>query len=75
MAEKKKYQCVMCMGVFDAGRSDEEAQKEYLENFGKEIVENDEGVLVCDDCFKLVDPKAHPEMTEKVKSEFYKNRN
>jgi len=46
-----------------------------LENFGKEIVENDEGVLVCDDCFKLVDPKAHPEMTEKVKSEFYKNRN
>lgn len=75
MAEEIKYQCAVCKRVLTMGWSEEEAQAEYLENFGKEIVENDEGVRICDDCFKIVDPKKHPEITAKAKAEFYKNRN
>jgi len=70
-----KYKCEICGGVFVEGWSKEEAKAEYLENFGKEIVENDEGVMVCDDCYKGVDPKTHPIALAKAKSKFYNNRN
>ncbi len=70
-----KYKCEICGGVFVEGWSKEEAQAEYLANFGKEIVENDEGHVVCDTCFKQFDPKTHPIALAKAKSEFYNNRN
>jgi DNA-directed RNA polymerase subunit RPC12/RpoP len=51
--EKNGYRCANCGGIFIKGRSDEEAMKEYEENF-EDIFEEDEVEIVCDDCYKLM---------------------
>ena len=44
-----EYQCDNCMGVFEKGWSDEEAQTEYETVF---TGSTDETAIVCDDCYK-----------------------
>jgi len=44
-----EYQCTMCDGVFEKGRSDDEAMKESKEKWGA-VPEDDLGV-VCDSCY------------------------
>ena len=52
-----QYQCEHCKGVFDKGWSDEDAKKEAEDNFGKHPDEwNDDQVIICDDCYKLLNP-------------------
>jgi len=50
----KYYRCAKCENIYVKGWSDEESNKEYEENFG--YLETDDRVLVCDDCFKEMDP-------------------
>ena len=47
---KEEYQCSACGGVFQKGRSDEEAEQESREIWG-EIPQEDK-TIICDDCFK-----------------------
>lgn len=49
----------MCGGVFDKGWADDEAHKEYANKFGKEVSEDDDGV-VCDDCYKKMTEQIEP---------------
>jgi hypothetical protein len=48
---ENEYRCEACGRIFPKGRSDEEARKEYVENFG---VGDELPALVCDDCFKTM---------------------
>ena len=45
-----QYECAACGGIFDKGRPDEEAVREYVELFPTHVDEPRE--VVCDDCFK-----------------------
>jgi len=50
--KKNEYRCAMCKEVFNKGRSDEEALKEYYErDTGIPIEECD---LVCDPCYNII---------------------
>lgn len=52
-----EFRCEMCKGVFKKGWSDEDAEKEAGQIFGKPVSEwNGGGVLLCDDCFEMVHP-------------------
>jgi len=55
-----KFICAMCRGEFDKGQSDEIAEAELKENFGKGI-SIDDCVRVCDGCYEKVKPSANPE--------------
>jgi hypothetical protein len=44
------YKCASCQGVFEKGWSDEEAAKEYENEFGQSI-NDEETELICDDCY------------------------
>jgi hypothetical protein len=50
-----EYQCVICKGIFEKCWSDEEAMKEYNENFPNESKEKIK--VVCDDCWQIVKPE------------------
>lgn len=56
-----EYECAMCGGVFEKAWSEEEARAEYVNNFGTTVAESDDGVIVCDDCYKEIDPQKHPD--------------
>ena len=45
-----EYQCAVCGGIFEFGRSDEEAVSEMKENFPG--LEKEDCGIVCDDCYK-----------------------
>ena len=63
-----EYQCAMCEGVFEKGWSDEEAEQEAGDNFGKPRSEWLGGsAIVCEDCYQGIDPKNHPEELERAK--------
>lgn len=53
--------CAMCGKEFQSDRPDEEALKEYVDNFGADLVKADPGVVICDTCYKFIDPKNNPE--------------
>jgi fructose-1,6-bisphosphatase len=46
----ESYKCVMCNNTYLKGRSDEEAYKECLDQFGLDPA-IDECRIICDDCF------------------------
>ena len=55
MTEKTKqntYQCELCKGVFEKGRTDEEALEESRDIWG-EISQKDR-VLICEDCHNKI---------------------
>lgn len=43
------YTCTICKGVYNKGWSDEEAEKELEQKFGKRNIEDCD--VVCDDCY------------------------
>ena len=66
--EKNEYQCAQCKGIFEKGRSDEEAVKEAVGTFGKSPAEwKVEAVLVCDNCYQLMSPENHPHLFARAK--------
>ncbi len=73
--EDNEYYCEACAGVFEMGRSDVEALQEYIEVWGAEYANSEESAIVCDDCFKKIDPKNNPEKVKEVLDEFYKKKN
>lgn len=52
MEDDKTFQCVMCGETFQKGWSDEEAMKEYEQNYGAHIGE--EMDVVCDECHDAI---------------------
>jgi uncharacterized protein with PIN domain len=56
------YTCAMCKETFEKGVSDEEAIAEMESHFGKVPIE--ELAVVCNDCYKLIDPATHPHEVE-----------
>jgi len=64
-----EYTCAMCGNTYSKGWTDEEANNEYMENFGPVIATHDEGVMVCDDCYNKIHPKFHSEKIEAIKTE------
>lgn len=55
-----EYQCDNCKGVFEKGWSDEEADAEAIANgFGP--LDEDDNVLICDECFNKFKPWAQNE--------------
>lgn len=61
-----QYQCAMCKGVFDKGWSDEEANQELIDNFGKDIAENEPLDIVCDPCYQKIKPSDNPDIQEYI---------
>lgn len=51
--ENNTYKCAVCGGIFEKGRSDEDALAEKDEIWGNVLV--NECDLVCDDCFNKLD--------------------
>ena len=52
-----EYQCADCGGIFEKGRSDEEAKNEAKELFGiedEDIEQGNDVAIICDDCFKKI---------------------
>lgn len=71
--KENEFQCSLCKGVFEKARTDEEAHQEAIENFGEEIANDEEEMMIlCSDCFALVDPKDHPEKLAAGIVEYYK---
>lgn len=50
--KKGEYQCENCLGIFNYGWTDEEAEAEYQANFTEEANAGVEKAIVCDDCYK-----------------------
>lgn len=65
--KKDEFQCGMCGNTYKKGRTDEETYQECVENFGKDIADNDDMVDVCDDCYELIKPSQHPEKVVSAK--------
>ncbi len=70
-----EYQCTMCDGIFEKKWTDEEAEKECVENFGTMMAHDDDRAIVCDDCYQKIIPSEHPEEMERAKEEFLSKRN
>ena len=68
--EKNEYKCAMCEGVFTKGWTDEEAEKEAVENFGTMMAHDDDQAIVCDDCYQKIRPDEHPVELAMAKEEF-----
>lgn len=65
---QNEYKCAYCGEIYEKGWSDEESKKEAEEIFGKHPDEwNDGQVVICDDCFKQIDPRNHPDQLEEAK--------
>lgn len=73
--EPHEYICAMCDELFHKGSSDEEATRGSVKNFGVEMTFQDKQLLVCDDCFKKIDPAQHPDKVQAALKEFNKTRN
>ncbi len=52
------FKCAMCGLTFRKARPDQEALEETRRNFGDVPPEDLE--VVCDDCYKEIDPATHP---------------
>ena len=62
-----EYKCANCGEANEKGWTDEEAEKEAENAFGKPVSEwNDTPVLVCDDCYKKMLPANYPDLVDKA---------
>ena len=73
MKESRTYQCAMCRKVFDFDDtfSEKEMMNEYEELFSD--FQGDDMMIVCDDCFQKVNPRAsqgNREQYDKAAAEF-----
>lgn len=68
--KENEYECGHCHEVYEKGWSDEEAEKEAQDTFGKPSEEWVGGkVTVCDDCYQKMHPKDNPELVEETKNQ------
>jgi len=66
--QKNEYQCAMCGNIYKKGWSDEESEAEAKEIFGKHPNDwSDKKSIICDDCFKKIDPREHLKELEEAK--------
>ncbi len=65
--KSKEFKCEMCRVSFTSKNTEEEIMEECVGNFGQ-IVASDRHKLVpiCDDCYKIIDPKNHPDKVAKT---------
>lgn len=67
--KQNEFQCAMCKGIFEKGWSDEEAEKEAEELWGKKTsISDPRMVIVCDNCFQKIHPAKFPEKAERARS-------
>lgn len=61
----RAYICAMCKEECwtDEGWTDEDAKAEMESHFGKNLAPEDVAV-VCEDCYKKIDPALHPHLVE-----------
>ena len=50
----KQFTCEHCGGTFFQAWSDEERNQEYEQNFSQEERDQEEPVIVCDDCYEIL---------------------
>ena len=53
------YECAMCGGTIEEVTPEADMLEEMRGHFGE--VPESERVIVCDDCYKAMDPATHPE--------------
>jgi len=70
-----QFQCSICLNIYDNLWADEEAMKECEDNFGVEMANNADNYIVCDDCYKQIDPKKHPQQVIMAQNEHFIKRN
>ena len=68
--KENEFQCALCKNFYEKGRTDQEAEKECVENFGEQLAHSDDQAVVCDDCYQKIRPDEHPEELEAAKKEF-----
>ncbi len=66
------YTCARCHRTFETGWSDEEAMAECKANFGE--MRKEELAIICDDCYKRIDPALHPHEVERAVAETIRAR-
>jgi hypothetical protein len=59
------YECAMCRKVFETVTSHEEALAEMEFYFGP--VPEEERDIICDECYKKINPAEHPEIVALVR--------
>ncbi len=75
IVKDNEFQCHMCGNVYEKVCTDEEAMKECEENFGKEMANNADNAVICDDCYQKIDPKKHPHEVHMAQQEHFIGRN
>lgn len=48
------YACQICEKDFPKTWTDDEAEKEFMENFGRKPTEKERTEVMCDDCYEKV---------------------
>lgn len=51
-----EYTCKMCGGVFEEGQTQQEAEEEYLGNFGQKVFATAKRVTICHECYLAILP-------------------
>lgn len=62
MMNSNQFQCAMCKNIYEKGRPDEVAFEETQAVFGNVRMEDCD--VVCDACFKAIEPANHPHLVE-----------
>lgn len=71
----EEYTCANCHKTNHKGWTDKEANAESESIFGVKNPKDDPRfVVVCDDCYQLMNPKNFPELVEKAKEELRTNK-
>ena len=63
-----EYQCAVCKGIFQTTWSDKEVIAEMKSIFGQSVLKK-ECAIVCDDCFKKMNPADYPASVEEAVAE------
>jgi len=60
--------CAMCGEEFEVANSEAEAMQEFADKFGPVVaMAEKDPLVVCDSCYKKIDPAKFPEMVEATK--------
>lgn len=65
--KENEYKCAMCQNIYEKGRTDEEAEKEAKDIWGK--IQIKECEVICDDCFNRRTPQEIKKMGENYQSD------
>lgn len=68
--KNNEFQCAMCGNIYINSWTDEEAEKECIENFGEEMAVKDNCAMICDDCYQKIKPSGHPQELREATEEW-----